>query len=274
MIEEAVDAARRVLATDDAHAKARAACEVAAKSERGELCYTPTAIRIADWPDRPGRPAAPALVAPRLVKRRSIVSEKGRVALLHALAHIELNAIDLAFDIIGRFAHDAAVRSDAMSFARDWMKVGADEARHFLALCERLAFFGAQYGDLPAHDGLWRSAAATSGDLAARLAIAPLVLEARGLDVTPGMIERLSDIGDHVSADTLRMIYADEIGHVACGRHWFCRVCAERHLDPAVTFQLMVATYYPGGVKPPFNTAARGLAGLEAEWYLPTVVTT
>lgn len=262
-------ACRAVLCTGDARAKAEAALEAAAAFAAGALSVAPDAAALANWPQRPARPTRPELVAPRFVKRRSLVSEKGRIAQLHALAHIELNAIDLAFDIVGRFADDPAVLADAGPFAGDWIKVGGEEAKHFLLLSARLQALGASYGDLPAHDGLWKAAESTASDLAARLVIAPMVLEARGLDVTPTMIEGLTRAGDAESAAALDVIYKDEIGHVAAGQRWFARVCAQRQIDPAVTFQSLVQTYYPGGLKGPFNTAARGAAGLSSDWYAP-----
>lgn len=265
-------ACRAVLCTADARAKAAAAIDVASAFAAGALPVWPDEAALADWPLRPARPTRPELVAPRFVKRRSLVSEKGRIAQLHALAHIELNAIDLAFDIIGRFARDEAVLADAASFATDWIKVGGEEARHFLLLCARLEALGATYGDLPAHDGLWKAAESTSSDLAARLVIAPMVLEARGLDVTPAMITGLEAAGDPESASALQIIYEDEIGHVAAGQRWFARVCAQRQIDPVVTFQSLVQTYYPGGLKGPFNTAARGAAGLAPDWYAPLAI--
>lgn len=265
-------ACRHVLETGDARAKAAAALEAALALAAGTLHTALDEGVLADWPMRPARPARPELVAPRFVKRRSLVSEKGRLAQLHALAHIELNAIDLAFDIIGRFARDEAVLGDAALFAADWIKVGAEEARHFLLLADRLQTLGASYGDLPAHDGLWKAAESTASDLAARLVIAPMVLEARGLDVTPAMIAGLQAAGDHQSAASLQIIYEDEIGHVAAGKRWFARVCIQRQIDPAVTFQSLVQTYYPGGLKGPFNTAARGAAGLVPDWYAPLAV--
>ena len=167
-------------------------------------------------PQRPARPERPALVAPRGVKKRKVTAAiEGRVALLHALAHIELNAIDLAADLLGRFT------APAPTFADDWVRVLDEESKHFLLLSERLAALGGSYGDLPAHDGLWQAAEATAHDLLARLAVVPLVLEARGLDVTPTMIAKLDAVGDSESAAVLRIIYADEIGHVAIGRRWF-----------------------------------------------------
>jgi uncharacterized ferritin-like protein (DUF455 family) len=215
-------------------------------------------------PDRPRRPTRPSLLAPRdMPKRRGGTS--GRVALLHALAHIELNAIDLAWDAIARFADDDLPRT----FYDDWVAVAAEEARHHALLAERLGTLGAAYGDLPAHDGLWQVALATAHDLLARLAVVPLVLEARGLDVTPPMIARLEQAGDDASAGVLRLIYADGIGHVAAGQRWFLWLAARRGLDPAKTYQALVRGCFKGDVKPPFNRAGRDAAGLPARFYEP-----
>jgi uncharacterized ferritin-like protein (DUF455 family) len=196
-------------------------------------------------------------------RRRAAGSREGRVALLHALAHIELNAIDLAWDMVTRFGASDLPRA----FSDDWVAVADEEAKHFSLLAARLAAFGARYGDLPAHDGLWEAAEATAGDFLARLAVVPLVLEARGLDVTPAMIGRLARAGDHESAALLEIILADEIGHVAAGARWFRWDCARRGLDPAPTYRDLVARYFKGALKPPFNTDARAAAGLEPAFY-------
>ncbi|MFZ2101115.1 MAG: ferritin-like domain-containing protein, partial [Oricola sp.] len=186
-------------------------------------------------PDRPGRPEKPQLVAPRLLKKRSLHTVHGRIALAHALAHIELNAIDLALDIVARFA----AMSIPMSFFDNWMQVADDEARHFTLLRDRLRAIGADYGDLPAHDGLWQAATNTRGDLSARLAIVPLVLEARGLDVTPGLAENLRALGDDETASILEIIYSDEKTHVAVGAKWFRFFCAREGLNAADRFRLL-----------------------------------
>jgi uncharacterized ferritin-like protein (DUF455 family) len=215
---------------------------------------------------RPARPARPLLFPPRAMRRRrNLGAVPGRIALIHALAHIELNAIDLAWDIAARFSTAPLPRE----FFDDWVHVAAEEAEHFALLQGRLAALGAAYGDLPAHDGLWEAAAATAHDLLARLAVVPLVLEARGLDVTPAMIDRLRRAGDDDSAAILQRIYADEIGHVAIGVRWFDRLCSERGLDPAVTFHECVRRYFAGALKPPFNDAARSRAGMSRRYYAP-----
>jgi uncharacterized ferritin-like protein (DUF455 family) len=215
-------------------------------------------------PDRPARPALPQLKPPRDMKRRRAAgSREGRIALLHALAHIELNAIDLAWDLIARFGGPELPRE----FFDDWIGVAEEEAKHFALVARRLDVFGARYGDLPAHDGLWEAAAATAGDFLARLAVVPLVLEARGLDVTPAMIERLERSGDHDSAAVLQILLADEIGHVAAGVRWFRWECARREVEPAATWRALVERHFKGALKPPFNDAARHAAGMERAFY-------
>jgi len=252
--------AAHILATADPAEKVRLSALAAEAWGRGGL----PPGSVSDLPDRPARPACPPLRPPSEVPRRRInTATRGRVALLHALAHIELNAIDLAWDIIARFA---APELPARYFT-DWVHVAAEEARHFSLLSQRLAEFDAAYGDLPAHDGLWESALATRHDLVARLAVVPLVLEARGLDVTPAMIAKLRAAGDDRSADILEIIYQDEIGHVRIGQRWFAFTCAARGLEPERAWRDYVATYFKGELKPPFNTQARTAAGMPAAWY-------
>jgi len=251
-----------VLLTPDPAAKASAAL-VAARTWREDRTMT---VGHTAPPDRPARPARPPLRPPREVPRRRITSGRpGRAALLHALAHIELNAIDLAFDIVARFAHEELPRE----FFDDWVAVGADEARHYLMLAERLAELDAAYGDLNAHDGLWQAAEETADDLLARLAVVPLVLEARGLDVTPAMIGKLRKADDARSADILQTIHDEEIAHVAAGARWFRHLCARRGLDPAETWGQLVRERFRGSLKPPFNRASRDAAGLPPDYYEP-----
>lgn len=223
-------------------------------------------IGTASPPERPARPSRPVLLAPRdMPKRKSGQSRAHRIALLHALAHIELNAIDLAWDIVARFAQEELPRS----FYDDWVTVAEEEALHFSLLADRLAGLEAAYGDLPAHDGLWQAAEETAHDLLARLALVPLVLEARGLDVTPATIAKLERAGDQDSAAVLRRIYQDEIGHVAAGRRWFEHVCGKRGLEPVATWQSLVRRHFRGSLKPPFNDDARAAAGFHAAFYRP-----
>lgn len=261
-------AAIGVLTTAEPLKKAARALEVRAQWEKGALFFKPGGAEAV--PDRPARPDRPELVAPAKVPRRRLNTPAGRAALLHAVAHIEFNAIDLAFDLVARFAHAAELDGDARhAFIADWLGVGADEARHFVMVSQRLSELGSHYGALAAHDGLWGAAMATSDDIAARLAIAPLVLEARGLDVTPGMIERLESARDPQSAAILKVIYTEEIGHVAAGRRWFGHVCAVRGEDARTRFHALVRERFPGGLKLPVNAVAREAAGLEASFYEP-----
>lgn len=214
-------------------------------------------------PDRPGRPEKPDLVPPRQLKKRSLNTQGGRIALIHALAHIELNAIDLALDIVARFA----AKKIPLSFFDSWMRVADDEARHFNLLRDRLRSLDADYGDLPAHDGLWQASMATAGDLTARLAIVPLVLEARGLDVTPSLAESLRAAGDEETAAILGIIYEDEKTHVAVGAKWFRFFCAREGVTAADRFRELVQEHFHGEVKPPFNDRARSAAGLTPLFY-------
>jgi uncharacterized ferritin-like protein (DUF455 family) len=250
-----------ILATADPAAKAWGSRRLAEIWGAGRLDIGDSAP-----PPRPARPARPQLRSPKeMPKRRAFGSLAGRIALLHALAHIELNAIDLAWDIIARFSREPLPRS----FFDDWVGVAAQEAVHFELLVQRLADFGACYGDLPAHDGLWESAAATADDLLARLAVVPLVLEARGLDVTPEMAATLERVGDPQSAAVLHRIYRDEIDHVAAGVRWFDELCRARDLVPEKTFRERVRRYFKGELKPPFNREARAAAGFPARYYEP-----
>lgn len=255
------EAACQCLATADATEKAKRTQQLAQAWR-----HTPEApIGTAIPPQRPGRPDRPQLLPPAQVPRRKINrGVAGRVALLHALAHIELNAIDLAWDIIARFAETDLPRA----FVTDWLKVAEEEAKHFLMLDQRLQALGSHYGALPAHDGLWEAAQETEHDLLARLAVVPMVLEARGLDVTPAMIEKLRAVDDTASAEVLEIIYKEEIGHVATGQRWFAHFCQQRGLKPEQTFQTLVRRHFRGQLKQPFNVPARDEAGVHAGYYL------
>ena len=216
-------------------------------------------------PDRPGRPAHPEMLPPnRMPNRRRGGSAAARIAMLHAFAHIEFNAIDLALDAAGRFGGDMPP-----GFVSDWLSVAADEALHFALLERRLRSLGSYYGALPAHDGLWEAAESTRDDLLARLAIVPMVLEARGLDVSPATIGRLESAGDPRSAAILRRIYDDEIRHVGIGSKWFLSLCREQNLVPDICWQNLVTARFRGALKPPFNDSARESAGLPREFYAP-----
>ncbi len=216
-------------------------------------------------PAEPGRPSEPELIAPSRMPRRSKSGLKGRVALLHALAHIELNAVDLTWDMIARSASYRLPRS----YYDNWVQVGLEEAKHFRMLSERLADLGSYYGALPAHAGLWEAAQSTGTDLTARLAIIPLVLEARGLDVTPSTVRALEEAGDEDSAAILRTIYHDEKKHVAFGAKWFRYLCDMDRKKPEPTFQTLVRRHFRGAIKPPTNDRARAEAGLTPGFYKP-----
>ncbi|WP_181703688.1 ferritin-like domain-containing protein [Chthonobacter albigriseus] len=220
----------------------------------------------AAMPPRPGRPDKPVLLAPRDMPRRARGGDgAGKIALVHSLAHIELNAVDLTWDLVGRFIDEDMPRS----FFDDWVQVGLEEAKHFSMLDRRLKELGAAYGDLPAHDGLWQAAESTGHDLTARLAVIPLVLEARGLDVTPSMSDKLRAAGDEATAGIIDVIYRDEKRHVAFGAKWFRFRCDRERRAPEPAFHALVRTYFRGPLKPPFNDRARSEAGLTPGFYKP-----
>ncbi|MBP0617079.1 ferritin-like domain-containing protein [Jiella mangrovi] len=214
-------------------------------------------------PGRPGRPDEPELVSPKKLKRRSVHTEEGRIVLIHALAHIELNAIDLALDIVARFTREKMPQS----FFDGWMTVALEEAKHFGLLSRRLESLGSHYGALPAHDGLWQAVEATAHDLSARLAVVPLILEARGLDVTPSMIDKLQATGDIDTAKILEIIYRDEKKHVAIGAKWFRFLCSRQNVNAAERFGKLVRESFRGDIKAPFNDRARAEAGLTPTFY-------
>ncbi|TNE58814.1 MAG: ferritin-like domain-containing protein [Alphaproteobacteria bacterium] len=261
------DAALRVLSTADAGEKSAVGLEVAKAWGAGDLSLSPGSLSL---PDRPARPENPPLLPPNEMPRRRLGSQEGRIALLHSLAHIELNAIDLAFDMIARFAGCCQDMSGELAdFVSDWIQVGREECNHFNLLTERLHALDSSYGALPAHDGLWEAAYATRHDWLARLAVVPLVLEARGLDVSPQTIDKLAETGDQASAEVLSLIYEEEIGHVAIGTKWFLLGCKAQKTAPDETFHLLVARHFKGALKPPFNHEARNKAGLLPNFYTP-----
>ncbi|WP_066545709.1 MULTISPECIES: ferritin-like domain-containing protein [unclassified Sphingomonas] len=252
-------AAHGVLTTAGPTAKVMAARTAARAWRRGVLAHR----FDVPMPRVPARPAHPELLpAAEMPRRGRGGSARGRIALLHALAHIEFVAIDLAFDLIGRFG-----ASFPRGFVDDWIAVAADEAMHFALLHRRLVSLGSGYGALPAHDGLWDAAMATAHDPLARLAVVPMVLEARGLDVTPVTIERLQAAGDGTSARILTRIFNDEIRHVSAGTRWFESVCREAGHDAPRHWQMLVTQHFRGAIKPPFNDSARTTAGLTRDYY-------
>ncbi len=243
--------ALRWLLCADVHAKARGVRDTPPGLPAGADAV------IAEPPGIPGRPARPRLVPHTQLKPRSVHNPQGRAALLHALAHIELNAIDLACDIVWRFA---GLPDD---FYRQWWGVARDEALHFELLRDHLATLGHGYGDFDAHDGLWQMAQRTRHDLLARLALVPRTLEARGLDASPAVKAKLLAAGDARGGEIIDLILRDEIGHVALGNHWFRRSCAQRGLDPAVTAAALAREHGAPRPRGPFNLAARRAAGFD-----------
>ncbi|WP_188072139.1 ferritin-like domain-containing protein [Sphingobium jiangsuense] len=259
---ESVGAAcRRVLLTAQPQAKLMAARQVARDWRLGRLAHRFDAA----MPDRPAWPERPELLPPnRMPKRGKAGSERARIAMLHALAHIEFIAIDLAFDMVGRFGGRFP-----RAFTDDWLRVGADEAMHFALLDRRLRQLGSHYGALPAHGGLWEAAEETAHDALARLAIVPMVLEARALDITPTTIERFTEAGDLPSAKMLERIMTDEIRHVHFGTKWFEEGTKRLGVSAPNHYQNLVNRHFRGRLKPPFNDSARDQAGLTREYYLP-----
>jgi uncharacterized ferritin-like protein (DUF455 family) len=207
----------------------------------------------------PGRPAQPLLVPHAALTRRSVHTREGRAALIHALAHIELNAINLALDICWRFPGLPEL------FYVQWMGVAREEALHFTLLRDHLAGLGLRYGELPAHDALWEMAERTRHDLLARIALVPRTAEARGLDASPPIRAKLAQAGDSEGAAILDVILRDEIGHVAIGNHWYNWLCAQRGLEPVATYAELARQYDAPRLRGPFNLQARRAAGFSAE---------
>ena len=235
-------------------------CDPTAKCRRVDAIWRGLDGRLpsrppSETPPAAGRPERPELVHPSRLPRRGLGSQAGRAALLHAVAHIEFNAINLALDAALRFTDMPP------DFYRDWLSVAHDEARHFRLLIDRLAEIDTAYGDFPAHNGLWEMAEKTAHDPLIRMALVPRVLEARGLDVTPGMIERLRQVGDSGSVACLEIILEEEVRHVAIGSGWFGYLCERRGFDPEPTFRRLLDEYYGQGLRGPFNHAARLEAG-------------
>jgi len=247
------DAAAACLGEPDPSRKQSMTRTVSEQWRSGQLsCDLPGAAPVLDIP---GRPARPELVPPRDLKARKLSSPEGRAAMIHAVAHIEFNAINLAWDAVQRF------RGMPPDFHGDWIQVAAEEAEHFGLMRDRLQDLGYDYGDFPAHDGLWEMARCTAHDPMVRMALVPRVLEARGLDVTPGMIARFEAAGDVETAARLRIILRDEVGHVAAGSRWFRRLCDERGLDAEPVYFDLLAQYLRAEIRCPLNLPARREAG-------------
>lgn len=261
LCEMAVD----VLTTADGRQKTAKSRDYAAQWFAARETDTPIPVGRADPPLRPARPEQPELLNPRDVPKRKPGSPQGRIALLHAVAHIELNAVDLHWDIIPRFA---ATPMPA-GFYDDWVRAADDESKHFNLMCDCLEEMDSFYGALPAHAGMRRAAEDTVDDLMGRLAVVPMVLEARGLDVTPGMIGIFRKAGVTSAVDALETIYAEEVSHVAYGSKWFHFLCGRHDTDPIVVFHDLVRRYFKGALKPPFNDEKRAEAGLPPDFYWP-----
>ena len=265
MASTLAEMAVEVLMTADGRAKTALSSAHAAAWFAARDAGTPLPVGRAVPPDFPARPEKPDLLAPRDVPRRRPGTLAGRQALLHAVAHIELNAVDLHWDIIARFTDQPM----PIGFYDDWVKAAAEESKHFNLICDCLEAMDSHYGALPAHAGMWRAAADTRDDLHGRLAVVPMVLEARGLDVTPGMIEIFRKAGDTGAVAALEVIYAEEVGHVAYGSKWFNWLCGRDGTDPKDVFHALVRQYFHGALKPPFNEEKRADAGLPPDFYWP-----
>ncbi|MDO9524201.1 MAG: ferritin-like domain-containing protein [Gemmobacter sp.] len=258
-----------VLSTADGREKTALSRRHAATWFAARAEGTPLDIGQVTPPDRPARPDQPELLQPRDMPRRRPGTLAGRQALLHAVAHIELNAVDLHWDIIARFAH---VRMP-LGFYDDWVKAADEESKHFNLMCDCLEAADSYYGAMPAHAFMWRAAEDTATDFMGRLAVVPMVLEARGLDVTPQMIEVFRKAGDSGAITALETIYAEEVGHVAYGSKWFNFLCGRHEQDPKDTFHALVRQYFHGALKPPFNEEKRAEAGLPPDFYWPLAET-
>jgi uncharacterized ferritin-like protein (DUF455 family) len=257
--ESVAHAIRAALLTADPRTKCFAARDVARRWRRGELAF---AFDVA-MPDRPAWPDKPELLPPnRMPKRGKFGSDRARIALWHSLAHIEFVAIDLALDMAGRFGGEMDEE-----FVSDFLSVAADEAMHFALLARKLESLGSHYGALPAHAGLWEAAHGTRADVAARLAVVPMVLEARGLDVTPATLERVEAAGDAHGAKILARILDDEIRHVRFGTKHFLKIAEGLGKAPESLWKYLVGTHFRGTLKPPFNDSARLAAGLSRDFY-------
>jgi len=207
----------------------------------------------------PGRPLRPELVAPRDLAKRKMHTNEGRAAMVHSIAHIEFNAINLALDVVYRF------RGQTEAFYRDWMKIAQEEAYHFSLLVAHLKKLGYAYGDFNAHNGLWAMAVETDYDVLVRMALVPRVMEARGLDVTPGIIAKLEQAGDQDMTEILRIIQRDEVGHVEIGTRWYRFFCQQRGVSPFETFKRLIDKHMKGGIRGPYDYASRKLAGFTDE---------
>ncbi len=263
-IDDLFHSAESVLLCADPHDKAQGSIALhlawreLSVEQRQRILSTPShsTVRVLD---APGRPEAPALVDARTLPKRGMGSDAGRLALVHSLAHIEFNAINLALDAVYRF------RDQPDDYYVEWLQVASDEGKHFLLLSDRLKVLGSGYGELNAHDGLWDMARRTDHDVLVRMALVPRILEARGLDVAPPMIAKLRKLGDNDTADILQRIYTDEIRHVEVGNRWFRHVCEIRNLDGTVVFRDLLKGANSAYLRSPYNREARLQAGFNEE---------
>lgn len=223
----------------------------------GVFDFTPTE-KIERVPDA-GRPEQPELVSPKKLPKRKLGSKAGQIALMHSIAHIEFNAINLALDAIYRF------QDMPVEYYQDWLGVAGEESYHFQMVREHMYHLGGEYGDLPAHNGLWLTTYETDHDVLVRMALVPRTLEARGLDVTPPMVKKLRAIGDKRGVEILKILLRDEIGHVEVGTRWFRYLCEQRGLNPFNTFTDIIEEYFHGDLRGPFNFEARRDAGFSEE---------
>ena len=247
-----------------------AECDAELKAQRSQALYAQVQAGAFELDARRqfelaavGRPSRPALVEPRQLKARGLGTVQGRQSFIHAIAHIEFNAINLAWDAVARYSEMPT------EFYLDWARVADDESRHFQMLRQRLRELGADYGDMPAHNGLWEMAENTAHSCTERMALVPRVLEARGLDVTPAMIDKLLKLDDRATADILVTILNEEVDHVAIGSRWYAWCCERQGLDAESHFFALVERHALGAIRSPFNHAARaqaGFAAVELDW--------
>ncbi|MGH1354436.1 MAG: ferritin-like domain-containing protein [Thalassovita sp.] len=265
MTKTLTEMAVEVLTTADGREKTALSHKHAATWFAARKAGAPIPVGTANPPLRPSRPEKPELLDPRDVPRRRPGSVQGRTAILHAVAHIELNAVDLHWDIVARFG-DVPM---PIGFYDDWVKSADEESKHYNLVCDCLEAMGSHYGALPAHAGMWRAAEDTAEDILGRLAVVPMVLEARGLDVTPGMIKIFQNAKQDDVVAALNVIYAEEVAHVAYGSKWFHFLCGRHEKDPKELFHDLVRKYFHGPLKPPFNEEKRAEAGLPPDFYWP-----
>ena len=258
-----------VLSTADPHEKTSLSRAHAARWKAVREAGDALELGRTEPPDFPARPSSPALLDPREVPKRKPGTPEGRTAMLHAIAHIELNAVDLHWDMVARFPDTEF----PMGFYDDWVKAADEESKHFMLLSDCLASYDSDYGALPAHAGMWQAASDTAEDIMGRLAVVPMVLEARGLDVTPGMIKLFQQAKDTQTVYALQVIYSEEVSHVAYGSKWFHFLCGRENIDPKEAFHTLMQRYFHSKLRPPFNEEKRAEAGIAPDFYWPLTET-